>query len=99
VRKIPTAIYQTPAEIEARVRKLEAATIRIRADSDKHRQVMREISQLRVDANAKRWLAPPSASPRLISFQQSATPFERRPPRIAYMPKASTGSRHRAGSY
>jgi hypothetical protein len=60
MRKIPKAIYQTPAEIEERIRKLEADTMSLRADTDEHRQVMQDISKLRIYADAKRWLASPT---------------------------------------
>jgi len=62
MRAIPKAVYQTPAEIEERIRKLEADTMRIRADSNEHRQIMQEISKLRIHADAKRWLASPASS-------------------------------------
>jgi hypothetical protein len=37
MRKVPKTIYQTPAEIEERIRQLENNAMRIRADTDEHR--------------------------------------------------------------
>jgi hypothetical protein len=60
MRKVPKTIYQTPADIEERIRRLEADSMNLRADTDEHRHVMQEISKLRIYADAKRWLAGPT---------------------------------------
>src|SRR6187200_2092663 len=48
MRKISKAVYQTPAEVEERIRKLDSDTMSIRADAARHRKVMQEISKLRI---------------------------------------------------
>ena len=60
MRPLPKTIYQTPAEIEERIRKLEYDTMRLRADTDEHRKIMRQIAQLRIYADTKRWLSGPT---------------------------------------
>jgi hypothetical protein len=60
MQRIPKAIYQTPAEIEERIRQREFDAMQLRPDTDEHRKIMREIAQLRVYADAKRWLAGPT---------------------------------------
>ena len=57
MKRLPKFIYRTPAEIEERIRKLEFDAMRLRADTDEHRKIMREIAQQRIYAEAKRWLA------------------------------------------
>jgi hypothetical protein len=57
MKRIPRAIYQSPAEIEDRIHKLETDAMNLRADTEDNRQVMREIAKLRIYADAKRWLA------------------------------------------
>jgi hypothetical protein len=59
MKRIPEAIYQTVAEIEERIRLREFDAMQIRPDSNEHRAIMQEIAQLRIYADAKRWLAGP----------------------------------------
>jgi hypothetical protein len=60
MKRIPKAIYQSPAEIEARIRKLETDAMDLRAETDDHRMVRQEIAKLRIYADAKRSLAGPT---------------------------------------
>ena len=55
MKPIPRASYQTPAEIDERVRKLESKANRLGPDSEEHRNLMKEIAKLRIYADAKRW--------------------------------------------
>ena len=57
MKRIPRVIYQTPAEIDERIRELESQAMDLRADSAEHRQIMQEIAKLRIYADAKRWLS------------------------------------------
>ena len=55
MKPIPRVIYQTPAEIEERVRRLELNAMRLKRDSEEHRNIIKEIAKLRIYADAKRW--------------------------------------------
>jgi hypothetical protein len=60
MRRIPKAIYQTPAELEARIRQRMDEALLLSPASEAHREIMKEIAQLRIYADAKRWLGGPS---------------------------------------
>jgi hypothetical protein len=60
MKRIQTFIYQTPDEIEERIRQREADALQLRPDTDEHRKIMQEIARLRIYADTKRWLAGPS---------------------------------------
>lgn len=60
MRKRPKANYQTPEEIEKRIRELELGSMRIPADTDERCATMQEIAKLRIYAAAKRWVAGPT---------------------------------------
>jgi hypothetical protein len=62
MKRLPRPIYQTPSEIEDRIRQREFDALRLRPDTDEHREIMREIARLRIYADAKRWLSGPSRS-------------------------------------
>lgn len=59
MKRIPKAVYETPDQIEARIRQLELECLELRPDTDAHRRIMRNIAQLRIYVDAKRWLARP----------------------------------------
>jgi hypothetical protein len=59
VRKVPSAIYQTPDELEARIRERMDDAMLLPPNTDEHRKIMKEIAQLRVYADAKRWIEGP----------------------------------------
>ena len=60
MKRLPNAIYQTAAEIEERIRQREFEVMRLAPDSAEHRNIMKEIAQLRVYADAKRLFAGPT---------------------------------------
>jgi hypothetical protein len=61
MKSISKTIYQTPEEIEERIRQRELDAMRLGPETDEHRKIMREIAQLRIYADAKRWLAGPTS--------------------------------------
>ena len=60
MKRLPKATYQTPSEIEDRIRQREFDALQLRPDTDEHREIMREIARLRIYAEAKRWLSGPT---------------------------------------
>lgn len=60
MRRLPKAIYESADQIEARIRQRELDAINLRPESAEHRAIMKEIAQLRVYADAKRWLSGPA---------------------------------------
>lgn len=60
MKRISKALYATPAEIEDRIRQRELDALELPPDSAEHRTIMKELAQLRIYAEAKRWLAGPS---------------------------------------
>jgi hypothetical protein len=63
MRRIPRAIYQTADEIDARIRERESNALSLEPDSEEHRTIMKEIAQLRIYSEAKRWIASPGLLP------------------------------------
>jgi phage shock protein A len=63
MKRIPKALYQTADEIEARIKEREDDALLISPESDEHRAIMKEIAQLRVYAEAKRWISSPGLQP------------------------------------
>jgi hypothetical protein len=61
MKRIPRAIYRTPAEIEERIRQRMDEALFFSPTSDEHRAIMQEIARLRIYADAKRWLNPTGA--------------------------------------
>lgn len=59
MKRVPKAIYQTAAEIEARIASLETNALLLSPESAEHRAIMKEIAQLRIYAEAKRWMVAP----------------------------------------
>lgn len=66
MRPIPKAVYESADEIEARIRQREFDVMSLSPDSKEHRAIMKEIAQLRVYADAKRWFSSSSPKPRTI---------------------------------
>lgn len=58
MKKIPKATYQTPAELEARIKAREADAARV-PSGEARQSILKEIAQLRAYADIKRWLATP----------------------------------------
>jgi hypothetical protein len=63
VRKVPSAIYQTPDQLEARIRERMDDAMLLPPDTDEHRQIMKEIAKLRIYVDAKRWIEGPGLKP------------------------------------
>jgi hypothetical protein len=63
MKRIPKAIYLTPDEIEMRIAARENDALTLSPDTDAHRAIMKEIAQLRLYAEAKRWMASPALKP------------------------------------
>ena len=61
MKRIPKAIYLTADEIEARIAARETEALTLSPDTDAHRAIMKEIAQLRIYAEAKRWMASPGS--------------------------------------
>lgn len=71
MRQIPKAIYQTVEEIEARIaaRELDAAHT---PEGSARQSILKEIAQLRVYAEAKRWIESPDLkAPRSLDRKQA----------------------------
>jgi hypothetical protein len=62
MRRIPKAIYQTPEEIDARIADLSADAAAL-PDGPERQAILKEIAQLSVYADAKRWIASPGLRP------------------------------------
>jgi hypothetical protein len=58
MKRIPKAIYQTVEEIEARIRAREEDAVRL-PPGEPRQSVLKEIAQLRLYAEAKRWVESP----------------------------------------
>jgi hypothetical protein len=63
MKRIPKALYQSADEIDQRIQQLERDALLLRPETDEHRKIMRQIAQLRLYADAKRWLAGSPAQP------------------------------------
>ena len=63
MKRIPKAIYLTADEIEAKIRDREDDALLLSPESVEHRAIMKEIAQLRVYAEAKRWITSPGLKP------------------------------------
>jgi hypothetical protein len=59
MKRISKTVYLSADEIEAHIRERENDALGLFPDTDEHRAIMREIAQLRVYADAKRWMAAP----------------------------------------
>jgi hypothetical protein len=63
MKRIPKAIYQSVEELETRIRARESDALWLDPASEMHRTIMKEIAQLRMYAEAKRWIASPGSKP------------------------------------
>jgi hypothetical protein len=73
MKRIPKAIYQTADELDARIRAHEDDAMKLSPETDEHRAIMKEIAQLRVYAEAKRWIASPGLQPAAKNTQRSGS--------------------------
>jgi hypothetical protein len=62
MKRIPKAIYLTADEIEARIADLRADAAAL-PDGAARQAILKEIAQLSVYADAKRWIASPGLRP------------------------------------
>jgi hypothetical protein len=62
MKRIARAIYQTADEIEARIADLKADAAAL-PDGPERQTILKEIAQLSVYADAKRWIASPGLKP------------------------------------
>lgn len=62
MRKLPAAIQQTADEIDARIAEREADAAAL-PPGEPRQSVLKEIAQLRMYADAKRWIESPGLKP------------------------------------
>jgi hypothetical protein len=62
MKRIPKAIYQTADEIDARIADLKADADAL-PDGAERQAILKEVAQLSVYADAKRWIASPGLKP------------------------------------
>jgi hypothetical protein len=62
MRKIPQAIYLNADEIEQLVKKREADAFAV-PDGPERQDILKQIAQLRMYADAKRWIESPGLKP------------------------------------
>jgi hypothetical protein len=55
MKRIPQAIYLTPQELDARILERMFEARKQPADSEERQAILKEIAQLRMYAEAKRW--------------------------------------------
>lgn len=58
MRRTPQAIYQAPEELEARIKEREAEA-RCLPPGDARQNILKDVAQLRIYAEAKRWIESP----------------------------------------
>ena len=59
MRKIPKVIYQTADQIDARIKDREVDAARL-PQGEQRQSILKEIAQLRMYAEAKRWTQSPA---------------------------------------
>jgi hypothetical protein len=59
MRPVRKAIYLSPEEIDARAAALAAKAAALPNDGEAQRAILNEIAQLRIHADAKRWMVSP----------------------------------------
>src|SRR5262249_33179661 len=62
MRKVPKAVYQTADEIDARIKNRQADAERL-PQGEQRQSILKEVAQLRVYAEAKRWTESPELKP------------------------------------
>jgi hypothetical protein len=63
MRRIPKAIYLSVDEIDARIVERTVEAHKHPADSKERQTILKEIAQLRMHADAKRWIESPGLKP------------------------------------
>jgi hypothetical protein len=62
MKRIPKAIYRTPSELEERITEREHQAAKL-PPGESRQSILKEIAQLRVYAEAKRWIEAPGLKP------------------------------------
>ena len=63
MKRIPKPIYMTPDELDERILERTVEAHRHPDGSDERRTILKEIAQLRIYAEAKRWIESPGLKP------------------------------------
>jgi len=63
MKRIPHAIYQTADELDDRIVKRTVDANQYPANSEERQAILKEIAQLRMYAEAKRWIESPGLQP------------------------------------
>jgi hypothetical protein len=63
MKRIPKAIYMTPSELDRRIRERTVEALEWPTNSAERQVVLKEIAQLRMYADAKRWIDSPGLKP------------------------------------
>ena len=59
MKKIPKAVYATTEELEERIKQRQEEADNA-VDAMARQSILKEVAQLRMYAEAKRWMSPPS---------------------------------------
>ena len=62
MKRIPKAVYQTPSELEERISERENEAAKL-PPGEPRQSILKEIAQLRMYAEAKRWIETPGSKP------------------------------------
>ncbi len=62
MKRIPKAVYQTPSELEERISERENEAAKL-PPGEPRQSILKEIAQLRMYAEAKRWIETPGLKP------------------------------------
>ena len=62
MKRIPKAVYQTPSELAERISERENEAAKL-PPGEPRQSILKEIAQLRMYAEAKRWIETPGLKP------------------------------------
>jgi hypothetical protein len=62
MKPIPKAIYQTPSELDKRIAERENEAAKL-PPGEPRQSILKEVAQLRMYAEAKRWIESPGLKP------------------------------------
>jgi hypothetical protein len=63
MKRIPKAIYMTPSELDQRILERTVEAHKQPANSEERQAILKEIAQLSMYAEAKRWIESPGLRP------------------------------------
>ena len=63
MKRIPKPIYMTPSQLDERILLRTVEAHKLPAESPLRQEIMKEIAQLRMYADAKRWIESPGLKP------------------------------------